>query len=176
MADETTHPEDEPVKRRLPIKMIIVIAIVMVVEGAVIGGGVMLFGDKKPAVANENLQDDSEAAKKDLVEVLLVGGKFQNTRQGAQAYMYDTSIYVVVRQQNQAYVESMIEAEGNRIRQEVSEVFGRAEPAELNDAERLSLKRKILAKCEQRFKKDAEGESYIHEVVFSGWMRISSDQ
>lgn len=175
MADEQVKPADAPAKKRLPMKMIIVVAVVMIVEGALFGAGIMLFGDSPPAVEASTLEDDQKAKEQDLVEVLLVGGKFQNTRQGAQAYMYQTSIYVLVKQKDQAYVEEQIKAEINRITDEIIEVFARAEPAELSAPERLELKRKIMAKCNERFKVDADGKPYIHGVVMSGWMRISSD-
>lgn len=149
MAEEDNNSAKAPAKKKLPMKMIIVLAVVMVVEGAIIGGGILLFGDDPPSVQAEGLQKDNKAAEFELVEVLLIGDKFQNTRQGSQAYLYDATIYVVVRQMHRDYVETEIEKNMARISGKVSEIFARAEPSELNAADRLSLKRKILAMCHE---------------------------
>ena len=175
MAEEETQTDESPAKRKLPIKMIIVIAIVMVVEGAVILGGVMIFGEDKPAVAAEGLKVDEKAAEFELVEVLLIGDKFQNTRQGAQAYLYDATIYVLVRSKDQGQIEDQIKANNSRISEEITEIFSRAEPAQLNEPDRLTLKRQILERCEKRFGDDAEGEPMVKDVVIANWKRFSSD-
>ena len=176
MPDEESQAE-APAKKRLPMKMIIIIiiAIVMVVEGAIFGAGVMLLGDKPPSASAEGLTEDSKAAVLEPVEVLLIGDKFQNTRQGSQAYLYDATIYIVVRRGDQSYIEAEIEANMARISEEVTEIFARAEPAQLNEPERLTLKRQILERCEKRFGEDPDGEAYVQDVVISNWKRFSSD-
>lgn len=175
MAEDTDKSGQEPAKKRLPMKMIIVIAIVMVVEGAVIGGGIMLFGPEPPSVTAKGLENDPKAQSMEEVEVLLIGDKFQNTRNGAQAYLYDATIYVVVQRRHRGLIEEEIEANMARISQEVTEVFARAEPAQLNEPDRLTLKRQVLEKCERRFGEDAEGEPYVKGVVISNWKRFSAD-
>ena len=87
------------------MKMIIILAVVMVVEGVILGAGYFIFGDKPPTVHAEGLQVDPKADEFKLVEVLLIGDKFQNTRQGAQAYLYDATIYVVVQQRHRGEIE-----------------------------------------------------------------------
>lgn len=175
MAEEQTDNTETLTKKKLPLKMIIILAVVMVVEGAIIGGGIFLFGESPPTVQAEGLGADDKAAEFELVEVLLIGDKFQNTRQGAQAYLYDATIYVVVQKRHQGHVESRIEKEMGRISQEVTEVFARAEPAQLNEPDRLTLKRQIHEKCESRFGDDADGEPYVRDVVISNWKRFSTD-
>lgn len=175
MADEENNAEEITGKKKLPMKMIIIIAIVMVVEGAIFGAGFILFGEKPPSVAAQGLKEDQDAAQFDLVELLLVGDKFQNTRQGVQAYLYDATIYVVVQQRHQSHIETEIESNMARISQEIAEVFARAEPAQLNEPNRLTLKRQIKERCEKRFGEDADGEPYVRDVVISNWKRFSAD-
>ena len=176
MAEEENNQDgQEPVKKKLPMKMIIILAVVMVVEGAIFGAGYFIFGDKPPAVMAEGLDADDKAAEFEQVEVLLVGDKFQNTRQGAQAYLYDATIYVLVQQRYRSYIEGEIEKKMHRISQEITEVFARAEPAQLNEPDRLTLKRQILEKCEKRFGDDADGEAYVQDVIISNWKRFSTD-
>lgn len=175
MAEEENNKAEAPAKKKLPMKMLIILGVVMVVEGVIFGAGYFVFGDKPPAVQAEGLQEDDKAAEFELVEVLLIGDKFQNTRQGAQAYLYDATIYVVIQQRHRSFVEAEIEDQMARISQEVTEVFARAEPAQLNEPDRLTLKRQILDKCKDRFGDDADGEPYVRDVVISNWKRFSTD-
>ncbi len=175
MAEENNNNDGAPAKKKLPMKMIIILAVVMVVEGVIFGAGYFILGDKPPTVEAQGLDTDDKAANFELVEVLLIGDKFQNTRQGAQAYLYDATIYVVVQQRHRATVETEIEDQMARISQEVTEVFARAEPAQLNEPDRLTLKRQILDKCKERFGDDADGEPYVRDVVISNWKRFSTD-
>ena len=175
MAEEEAKNEQAPAKKKLPVKMLIILAVVMVAEGVIFGAGYFIFGDKPPTVQAEGLVPDDKAAEFELVEVLLIGDKFQNTRQGAQAYLYDATIYVVIQQRHRAYVETEIEDQMARISQEATEVFARAEPAQLNEPDRLTLKRQILDKCKDRFGDDADGEPYVRDVVISNWKRFSTD-
>lgn len=175
MAEETTDTDQAPAKKKLPMKMLIILAVVMVAEGLIFGAGYFIFGDKPPTVQAEGLDTDDKAAEFELVEVLLIGDKFQNTRQGAQAYLYDATIYVVIQQRHRGTIEIEIEEQVARISQEVTEVFARAEPAQLNEPDRLTLKRQILDKCKNRFGDDADGEPYVRDVVISNWKRFSTD-
>lgn len=175
MAEENNTTEQAPAKKKLPMKMIIILAVVMVVEGAIFGAGYFIFGDDPPSVQAEGLNTDDKAAEFELVEVLLIGDKFQNTRQGAQAYLYDATIYVVVQERHRGIVETEIEDQMARISQEITEVFSRAEPAQLNEPDRLTLKRQILDRCKKRFGDDADGEPYVRDVVISNWKRFSTD-
>lgn len=175
MAEEEATTTEAPAKKKLPMKMLIVLAVVMVVEGVLIGGGILLFGPEPPAVQAEGLEPDDKAAEFEEVEVLLIGGKFQNTRQGAQSYLYDTMIYVLIQRRHQLYIEEQIASNESRISQEVTEVFARAEPAQLNEPDRLTLKRQILDRCKKRFGDDADGDPYVRDVVISNWKRFSTD-
>lgn len=175
MAEEETNEDQVPTTNKLSMKMLIVLAVVMVVEGIIVGGGVWLFGDEPTTAQAEGLTVDNKAEQFEQVEVLLVGDKFQNTRQGAQAYLYDATFYVLVQQRHQDHVEAEIEKNIHRISQEVTEVFARAEPAQLNEPDRLTLKRQVLDRCQERFGDDADGEPYVRDVVISNWKRFSTD-
>ena len=175
MADEETTSPAPQAKKRLPMKMLIIIAVVTVVEGAFFGAIYFMFGEDPPAVAAQDLKEDEKAKTLEQVEVLLIGDKFQNTREGAQAYLYDATIYVVVRRQDQAYVEEEIKSNIARISEEVTEIFARAEPAQLREPEKLTIKRQIMEKCKKRFGEDADGEPYVKDVVISNWKRFSAD-
>lgn len=175
MAEEENNSDEAPAKKKFPVKVLIILAIVVVVQGAIFGAGYFVFGDKPPTVEAQGLDIDDKAAEFELVEILLIGGKFQNTRQGAQAYLYDATIYVVVQERHRVHVEAVIGEQEARISEEIVEVFARAEPAQLNEPGLLTLKRQILSKCKERFGEDADKELYVRDVVISNWKRFSTD-
>lgn len=185
MADEQTETTpEEGGKKKLPIMTIAVIAVVMVVEAAVLGGLFMVVGGGPETAQAEENAEDPLAEEEELVEVLLIADKFQNSRQGSQAYLYDTTIYVLVKRKNHGTPEeieagegfdAMIEENLARIRSEVVGIFARAEPAHLNEPEHQTLRRQILERCQQRFGDDPDGEPYVQDVVISDWKRFSTD-
>jgi len=175
MAEEAKKDADGGGKSKLPMKLVIIVGVVMLVEGAVLGGLWMVFGHQPQAAEAQELEKDTLAEQEELVEVLLIGDKFQNTRQGSQAYLYDATIYVLVKRKNQAQVEAVIESNMQRVRQDITQIFAKAEPAHLNEPERQTLKRHILAACKAHFGEDPEHEPYVSDVIISDWKRFSTD-
>lgn len=186
MADEqaTDGVEEAAPKKKLPLMTIIVIVAVMVIEGAVLGGLWMVFGGSPGAAQADEQVDDEQAAEEELVEVLLIADKFQNSRQGSQSFLYDTTIYVLIKRKNLGTDEQIENEEGfearvadhvGRIRGEMVSIFARAEPAHLNEPERQTLRRQILEVVRKRFGEDPDGEPYIIDVVISDWKRYNSD-
>ncbi|XAL99040.1 hypothetical protein OT109_15820 [Phycisphaeraceae bacterium D3-23] len=186
MADEETPevPEDGPAKKKLPMMTIIVILVVMLVEGAVLGGVFMVMSSSPGAAQADEPVDDTLAAEEEEVEVMLIADKFQNSRQGAQAFLYDTTIYVLVKRKNLGTEEEIEEGGGfeatvaghlGRVRGEMVSIFARAEPAHLNEPEHQTLRRQILEAMRKRFGNDPDGEPYVLDVVISDWKRYDSD-
>ena len=188
MADETEDNKAEAEapagKGKLPVMTIAVIAVVMLVEAAVLGALFMAFSSgPDPAQADEKV-DDEMAAAEELVELMLIADKFQNSRQGAQSFLYDTSIYVLIKRKYRGTPEE-IEAGGGfeakidenlgRVRSEIVKIFAEAEPAHLNEPGHESIRGQILERCQERFGDDPEGEPYVQDVVISDWKRFSTD-
>lgn len=185
MADEEKPDTDAPEgkKKKLPMT-VIVIAAVMLVEAVVLGGLFMAFGSKPDVAQAESLEDDELAAEEELVEIMLIADKFQNSRQGAQSFLYDTSIYVLIKRKHMGTPEEIEAGEGfaatialnvARVRSEVVGIFARAEPAHLMEPEHQTIRRQILEACQKRFGDDADGEPYVQDIVISDWKRFSTD-
>jgi len=197
MADEEAVGEgsgaeggDGAGKKKLPMMTIIVIVVVMLVEGVVLGGLFMVMGSGPQGAQAEELEDDPDAEGERQVELMLVSGKFQNTQQGAQAFLYDVTIYVIVREKHRVHMEGLtaedeggpvmgaVEINTARISEDISSIFARAQPSELNEPERQSLKRMIQAACNERFGTDPNSEdddAYVVDVIISNWKRFSTD-
>ncbi|MFI4862142.1 MAG: hypothetical protein ACIAXF_15865 [Phycisphaerales bacterium JB063] len=186
MADDPTPEANDaaPAKKKLPLKTLIVILVVMIVEGALFGGLYMVFGNSPGKAQAQEAVDDTLAAEEEEVEIMLIADKFQNRRQGSQSFLYDTTIFVLVKRKNLG-TDEQIEAgegfeatvEGNlgRVRAELVSIFARAEPSHLNEPELNTLRRQILDAMRKRFGNDPDGEPYILDVVISDWKRYDSD-
>jgi len=174
MPDETSEAQEPQAgKKKMPLMTIIVVAVIMIAEAAVFGG--VWFMAKPESAQAQEQAEDPDAALEELVEVALIGDKFQNTRQGAQSYLYDATIYVVVKRKNEGFVQAQIESNTARISADIRNIFERAEPAHLNEPEKLTIKRQITERCQARFGEDAEGDPYVVDVVISNWKRFSAD-
>lgn len=200
MADEENNPEDEPGKKRFPVKTLGILGIAFVAQVLIIVVVYMLFATPKPSIAAEGMQQDKDAEDLQLVEVLLIGDKFQNTRQGAQSYLYDTQIIVIVRQRDRGYVEEQIKLKNARISADITEIFARAEPTQLNEPDRNTIRRQILERCQslfgrvpggapepsrsqdeldkiekQKLRDKSNDDYYVIDVVIPRWKRFSTD-
>lgn len=143
------------------LKTIIIVAAVLLIEGATIMGTMYFSGGPSEASAG---QDPSILAADKQVEVLLLEGKFDNRMAGV-TYLYETEIYITTRNANKEFVEKTIEANKAAITVDVGAVFRRAEPAVFQEPTYATLSRQIKAALDQRFGKDDKNEPVVHDVL-----------
>ena len=142
MAEEATNNEQQAQapKKKLPIKALIAVVAVLLIEAVAISAVFILGGQPDPVKADEGTGIDMVAEAEKLVEKLLLQDKFQNTRTG-RAYLYDTTIYFTVKSKNLGDVEGMIEGNRARIESDIAAIFRKAEPAFLMEPEISTLTR-----------------------------------
>ena len=161
-------------KKKLPLKTLIILAAVMIVEGAAISGVYLLSGGPA-AVRADSAAADDEAAKNELVEELVVEGKFQNTKTN-RAYLYDTQVYVKVRQKHRDTVTKELESKRAAITMEIASIIRSAEPVHLREANLATLTRQITAALQQMLSADEDtGESKVEEVTIPMFMQYRTD-
>jgi len=176
MAKTDEKPEannDQPAKKSLPIKTIAVVAVVLVLEAVAIIGVFMFSGGPAPATA-EALEDDPAIMAEQPVEVLIVADKFQNTRRG-QTFLYDTEIFIVVKQKHAGEVEQRIETMRATITADISAIFRKAEPSQLIADELSVIRRQIEAVLDQRLGTDDSGLSMIEHVLIPKCTQFRAD-
>ena len=166
MADENNAKDAvqaEPAKKKFPLKAIILVVAILVIEaGAIIG--VMTLGGGPEKVQAESGELDTEADLNKFVEVFLLQEKFQNMRTG-RAFLYDTTINIVVKKKNQEDVAKLIEENTARIEADISNVFRKAEPAYLGEAALTTIRRQVKAALNTRIGLDDEDNLRIEEVI-----------
>lgn len=176
MAEEKpneTNEQAQAPKKGLPIKTVLVLAVVLLIEGAAISAAFLLAGS--PAEVKADGAAIDEAAQLEMpTEVLVADDKFQNTRSG-RSYLYDTEVWIVVKKKNKELVEQTLESSKAQIGTAISRIFRRAEPAYLIEPELSTLTRQVRAALDERIGHDGEGEAIILEVLIPECKRYRSD-
>ena len=160
-------------KKKLPLVPLIAVAAVLLVEAAVIVGLFMFSGGPSEVKAEPGVAD-LVAQGEEPAEVLILSGKFQNTKSG-RSYMYDTEIYVVVKQKHLEYMEEKKEQMQASITKDITTIFRRAEPSHLREQDLATLTRQVKASLESRWGNDANDEPYVQEVLITKCMEFASD-
>ena len=176
MAEEKpneTNEQTQAPKKGLPIKTILVLAVVLLIEGVAISAAFLLAGG--PAEVKADGAAIDEAAMLEMpTEVVVADGKFQNTRSG-RSYLYDTEVWIVIKKKNRELVEQTLESSKAQIGTDISRIFRRAEPAYLIEPELSTLTRQVRAALDERIGHDGEGEAIILEVLIPECKRYRSD-
>lgn len=154
---------EKPKGGGLPVKTIGIVAVVMIIEAVVIFFVFSAMGPKKvaadvpPAELHSN-EDDQPT------EILVVEDKFQNLQQG-KVWIWDLSVYVQVKAKHAEEIEGKLEQRSAEIKEGISQIVGRAQPAQLKEPDRQTLNRQFIAYLTKIFGTDADGHSLIEKVV-----------
>lgn len=148
---------------KLPIKTVLILSCVILIEALVIGGLFLLAGP--PELANAGIAfDDKIADANKPVEVLIIAEKFQNTRSG-KAFLYDTEIFVVIRQKHSDQVSNQLVSRIAQISTDIHTVFRRSTPTHLHEPTLTTLTREVNAVLDEHFSRDENGKSVIERVL-----------
>lgn len=135
-------PAEAPAKaRKLPIKTVAIIAIIMAVEGAAVFLILGMTGPAKSQGAVEKHTVESDEAEQ-TQEVLVVEDKFYNLQTG-KPWIWDAAIYVQVKNKNADAVNKTLERRNAEIKEGISQIFSRAQHAQLKEPERQTLNRQL---------------------------------
>ncbi len=131
-----------PAKKKGGIKVIGVVAVLMAVEGAA-----LFFAFKGGPAKSEasevhaNLEHDPSHAKE---EVLVVEDQLQNLQTGS-VWIWDVAVYAEVKAKHSEQLQELLERRAAAVREGISQIFSRAQHAQLKEPERLTLNRQITA-------------------------------
>ena len=172
-ADNAKQAAPEAEKKKLPIKAILIVAAVLLVEAVAISAVFLLSGGPSEVQA-EDMANDPALLAEQPAEVLVIADKFQNTRVG-RTLLYDTEIYIVVKQKHRAEVEQTLERLSASIKSDIAAIFRRAEPAQLTEPDMATIRRQVRAELEDRLGQDEQGESVIQEVLIPTCTQFRAD-
>ena len=157
--------QDKPVeKKKLPIKVIAIVAVMMLLEGA----GVYLFVSMTGKVPQDSMADLAGEEEADLqrpIEIELVKGKFQNMQTG-RVWIWSIDIYLKVKKRDEETVTTILENQQAEIREQISKIIRKAHHAHLKEPDLRTLNRQITVLAHEVFGiSDADGLPRVERVL-----------
>lgn len=164
MADEEKQPEtteEAAPKKKLPIKMAAIMAVLMIVEAAGVFFVVGMTGRVPSETAADMINDNDQEL---TVELPLVEDKFPNMTQGP-VWLWDVEIALKVKKKNEEHVSKVLEQHASEIKEGVSWIIRRAQHAQLKEPGLETLRRQLRAFLDEQLGEDLDGESRIEKVL-----------
>jgi flagellar basal body-associated protein FliL len=173
MADKDKKPDaapaapaegaaEKPGKKGLPIKTIAIVAIIMVVEAALVIFAFGLMGGPKESKAEPAELHDDESNL--TTEIEIVAERFQNLTTG-RVWVWDIEVYVQTKQKNQERVERVLEQRGAELKEGLGRIVSSAQHTQLKEPDRQSINRQFAAFLEKILGNDSDGKPLIERVL-----------
>lgn len=170
MAEEAAA---ESPKQGLSLKMILIVAGLLVAEGAIVVGVMMFLGKPSEvrAVDLGGVVDPNER----LIEIPLVHERFNNDSEG-RLWIWDSEIVLQVRARHESYVRETIQSRQAQIRTGIARIWAAARHHHFNEPGRVTLSRQTLEMLNRDiFERDPTGEERVSNVLIPKCMGFPSD-
>jgi flagellar basal body-associated protein FliL len=175
MADEQTTPEQTPAKQGLPIKAIVVVMALLVLEGAAI---VFLMGmlSKPTEVSAAQVLEDPAAEGEEPVELQVVREKFTNSKQG-RLFIWDVWVEVEVKAKDEAAVSEVLERRKGLIQAGIARIVASAQHAYLVEEGHETIRGQIKSFLNdpEVMGTNPEGEPMIQRVIIPSCIGFPAD-
>lgn len=166
MAEEKAPSPETPAKKSGGMKTMIIVLVVVVLEAVGIVGAMMFMGGGAQAVsALEVTHEEHDAEGSKIVELEVLKGNLPNNKSGV-TYIYNTEVYVQVKNRNAEPVKAEIEQFKAEIKADLNAIWRTAEPQHFQEPKLETLTRKVYALLDERFGLDKEhDEAKVSKVV-----------
>jgi hypothetical protein len=156
-SDEQEAPRK---RRRSPVRLIIIVGGILAVEAVVIIGAMLMLGGPPEVEASEAPAVLDAPLEERIVEILVLDGKLPNNKSGV-TYLYDTEIYVQVKQRYSDAVAEELSQFRNEIKSEITAVWRTSEARHFQEPRLQSLTRRIQTMLSERFGVDRQRDEPI---------------
>ena len=171
MADETTTGGDAE-KKGLPIKTIVIIAVMMIVEGVVIVGAITMLGKPSDVHATGLAATDP---MEEVVEIPVLAERFVNKATG-RAWLWDTEIVVKSKARHAEQVRATIDQRRAEIRTAINSIWATAQDSYFHEPGRATLSRQVLEYFHHTFGEDPISEEpLVRDVLIPKCLGFPSD-
>ncbi len=149
-------------KKKLPIKMIIMVLGLMVVEAAAV---YVVLGMMQPeTVQAEGIAENPADELEQIREVLIVDDRFPNHQSG-RVWLWDTEIQMQVRQKNLDYVQRVLEERAAEVKTGVAQIIRTSHHKHLTEPNLDTLNRQVEEYLSGVFEYDGGGEPRVERVL-----------
>ena len=149
------------------LKTALTIGMLLAIEAGAIVGMMLFLGTDNRVVTTEGavLADVEQDETHRIVEILVLDGKLPNAKTGV-TYLYDTEIYVQVKQMHAEIVTGELEQFTNEIKADISAIWRTSSPQHFQEPKLENLTRKVYALLHDRFGNDPDtGEPILVKCV-----------
>lgn len=166
--------ESAPEKKKLPIRTIIVVMVMLLVEGAAVVGIMMMFGGPSQVVAQPGLFGEASSPEMKPAEIPLMHEKLTNSASG-RIFIYDTEIQIVTQERHRETVQGVMDSRMASIRTGISRIFAAAEHSFFAEPGLETLTRQVTEFLHSIFPEDGEGNEIVNTVLIPKCMGFPAD-
>jgi flagellar basal body-associated protein FliL len=162
MAEEIKTEEQKP-KGKLPLKTILVIAGVVLMEGGTIA--VLKMTQKPlPVEASEPIVQVPENPNKDSAEIALADGSVDNYVSGRSFIRVTLEVHAKVKKDKQQQLTDMVTTHKTEVRDQIRYLVSSSQPEDLRDPKLQVIKRQIKSDIEK-----IVGDGMVEDILLPVW-------
>jgi len=164
-------PEEQKPKRKLPIKTLLVILGVLLLEGGTITIVMAIRGGPSPAAATTAIENTQESQTKTMGEVVLAENfNIDNYLQGRSRIMVTLEVTAKVEKEKQELLAAQVLEHKTEIKDKIRSLVSSSDPEHLRDPSLQVIKREIKASMDK-----IVNEGLIAEVLIPSWQTYPQD-
>lgn len=160
-------------KKGLPIKAVLIVLALLLVEAAVVIG-VVSVGRPPDAVKGGEIELAPVDALNEIGEILIAHDKFPNHQTG-RVWLWDVEVQAQVKQMHLAYVEKVLQERGAEIKTGISQIVRTAHQKHLEEPNLETLTRQFAQYLREVFGEDPNGEARIQRVLLPQCVGFPAD-
>lgn len=164
---------EQPAKKKLPIKAMLIVLGLLVAEAVVVVGVVSMGGP--PAEVKGGVIDLAPADTLEATgELLIVRDKFPNHSTG-RVWLWDLEVQVQVKVKHREHVEKVLDERGAEIKTGISRILRNAHQNHLQEPNLETVTRQFAQYLRTVFGKDPDGEERVQEVLLPQLVGFPAD-
>ena len=158
-------------KSKLPLKTLLIILVVFLLEGGTISLFWVMKGGPKLAEATDPIEQTHENPNKEFSEVVLVDNfAVDNHVSGRSKWIITLEVAAKVESAKKGYLEDRKDVHKKEILNTVRIIISSAQPDDMKDPQKQVIKREIKSGIEK-----IVGEDLIKEILLPIWQTYISD-
>ena len=172
MAEEKPAKDDiQKPKSKLPLKAMLILLSVMLLEGAVVSVFFVMKGGPRPAEGSDPIAETETSVNNNYAEVMLVQDfQVDNYMAGRSRMIVTLEVAAKVESTNKEKLEQSVSGHSKEILNAVRVLVSSAQPDQIKDPKLEVIKRKVKSCVEE-----IVGEGMIQEILMPIWQTYVAD-
>ena len=172
MAEEApVTPEEQKTKSKLPLKTILIILAVLLLEGGTITIFMVSKGGPSPAEGTNPIAGDTQIDQKEYAEVILAESfNVDNYMGGKTRLVITMEVCAKVAKDKGEDFKGLVDSHKTEIKDTIRTLVASTQPDQVKDPKLQVIKREIQTGVEKII-----GEGLIQEILISSWQSYPAD-